>query len=73
MLHLYFKMWSDLSPQSLLYFQGFWDSKLLNGTFHGEKTLKTTIHKNFSKSQKFAREVPVAAFRYSQIIFSGSQ
>ena len=36
---------------------------------HGEKTLKTTIQKNLSKSQKFAREVSVVEFRYSQIIF----
>ena len=31
---------------------------------HGEKTLKTTILKNLSKSQKFARKVTAAEFRY---------
>ena len=36
---------------------------------HGEKTLKTTIQKKLSKSQKFARKVSVAEFRYSQTIF----
>ena len=36
---------------------------------HGEKTLKTTIQKNLSKSQKFARQVTVAKFRYTQTIF----
>ena len=38
---------------------------------HGEKTLKTTIQKNLSKSQKFARKASVAVFRfrYSQTFF----
>ena len=36
---------------------------------HGEKTFKTTIQKNLSKSQKFARKVTVAEFRYTQPIF----
>ena len=36
---------------------------------HVEKTLKTTIQKNLTKSQKFARELSVAEFRYSQTIF----
>ena len=37
--------------------------------FHGKETLKTTIQKNMSKSQKFARKVTVVEFRYSQTIF----
>ena len=36
---------------------------------HGRKTFKTTIQKNLSKSQKFARKVSVVEFRYSQTIF----
>ena len=35
----------------------------------GEKTLKTTIKKNLSKTQKLPRKVPLAEFRYSQTIF----
>ena len=35
---------------------------------HGKKTLKTTIQKKLSQSQKFARKVTVVEFRYSQII-----
>ena len=34
-----------------------------------EKTLKTTIQKKLRKSQKFARKISVAEFRYSQTIF----
>ena len=41
----------------------------LKMVLHGEKTLKTTIQKNLSKSQKFARKVSVVEFRYSQTIF----
>ena len=41
----------------------------LKMALHVEKTLKTTIQKNLSKSQKFARELSVAEFRYSQTIF----
>ena len=37
--------------------------------WHGEKTSKTTTHKNLSKSQKFAGKLTVAEFRYSQISF----
>ena len=33
---------------------------------HVQKTLKTTIQKNLSKSHKFARKMSVAEFRYSQ-------
>ena len=36
---------------------------------HVEKTLKTTIQKKLRKSQKFARKISVAEFRYSQTIF----
>ena len=38
---------------------------------HGKKmkTLKTSIQKNLSQSQKFARKVTVVEFRYSQTIF----
>ena len=36
---------------------------------HVEKTLKTTIQKKLQKSQKFARKISVAEFRYSQTIF----
>ena len=32
---------------------------------YGEKTLKTTIQKSLSKSQKFAMKVSVAEFRYN--------
>ena len=41
----------------------------LKMVLHGEKTLKTTIQKNLSKSQTFARKVTVAEFRYNQTIF----
>ena len=41
----------------------------LKMVLQGEKTLKTTIQKNLSKSQKFARRVSVTDFRYSQTIF----
>ena len=36
---------------------------------HVEKTLKITIQKKLRKSQKFARKISVAEFRYSQTIF----
>ena len=36
---------------------------------HVEKNLKTTIQKKLRKSQKFARKISVAEFRYSQTIF----
>ena len=36
---------------------------------HFEKTLKTSIQKKLRKSQKFARKISVAEFRYSQTIF----
>ena len=42
---------------------------ILKMVLHVEKTLKTTIQKNLTKSQKFARELSVAEFRYSQTIF----
>ena len=41
----------------------------LKMVLHVEKTLKTTIHKKLRKSQKFARKIYVADFRYSQTIF----
>ena len=41
----------------------------LKMVFHVEKTLKTTIQKKLRKSQKFARKISVAEFRYSQTIF----
>ena len=34
-----------------------------------QKTLKTTIQKTLRKSQKFARKISAAEFRYSQTIF----
>ena len=34
-----------------------------------EITLKTTIQKNLSKYQKFARKISEAEFRYGQTIF----
>ena len=34
-----------------------------------EITLKTTIQKNLSKSQKFARKISEVEFRYGQTIF----
>ena len=36
---------------------------------YGQKTLKSIIQKNLSKSQKFARKVTLAEFRYSQTNF----
>ena len=36
---------------------------------HVEKTLKTTIQKKLQKSQKSARKISVAEFRYTQTIF----
>ena len=41
----------------------------LKTVLHVEKTLKTNIQKNFSKSQKFARKVSVAEFHYRKTIF----
>ena len=41
----------------------------LKMVLHVEKTLKTTIQKKLPKSQKFARKISVAEFRYSQTIF----
>ena len=41
----------------------------LKMVLHVEKTLKTTIQKKLRKSQKFARKISVAEFRYSQTIF----
>ena len=41
----------------------------LKMVLHVEKTLKTTIQKKLQKSQKFARKISVAEFRYSQTIF----
>ena len=43
----------------------------LKKVLHVEKTLKATIQKNLSKSQKFARKIPVAEFCYTQTIFGG--
>ena len=36
---------------------------------HVEKTLKTAIQRKLRKSQKFAKKISVAEFRYSQTIF----
>ena len=36
---------------------------------HLKKTLKITIQKKLQKSQKFAKKISVAEFRYSQAIF----
>ena len=36
---------------------------------HVEKTLKTKLQKKLPKSQKFARNISVAEFRYSQTSF----
>ena len=41
----------------------------LKMVLHDEKTLKTAIQKKLRKSQKFARKMSVAEFRYSQTIF----
>ena len=41
----------------------------LKMVLHVEKTLETTIQKKLQKSQKFARKISVAEFRYSQTIF----
>ena len=41
----------------------------LKMVLHVEKTLKTTIEKKLRISQKFARKISVAEFRYSQTIF----
>ena len=41
----------------------------LKMVLHVEKTWKTTIQKELRKSQKFARKISVAEFRYSQTIF----
>ena len=41
----------------------------LKMVLHVEKTLKTTIQKNLSKSQKFKRKISATEFRYSQTIF----
>ena len=41
----------------------------LKMVLHVEKTWKTTIQKELRKSQKFARKIPVAEFRYSQPYF----
>ena len=41
----------------------------LKMVLHVEKTLKTTIQKKLRKSQKFARKISVAEFRYGQTIF----
>ena len=36
---------------------------------HVEISVKTSIQKNVPKSQKFARKISVAEFRYGQTIF----
>ena len=36
---------------------------------HVQKTLKTTIQKKLPKCRKFAREISIAEFRYSQTIY----
>ena len=41
----------------------------LKMVLHFEKTLKTTIKKNLSKSQKFVRKISVVEFCYYEIIF----
>ena len=41
----------------------------LKMVLHVEKTLKTTIQRKLRKSQKFAKKISVAEFRYSQTIF----
>ena len=41
----------------------------LKMVLHDDKTLKTTIQENLSKSKKFARKVSAAEFRYSQTNF----
>ena len=41
----------------------------LKMVIHVEKTLKTTIKKNLTRSQKFARKIPVDEFRCSETIF----
>ena len=45
----------------------------LKVVLHGQKTLKTTILKNLSKPQKFARKISAAEFRFSQTLFFAVQ
>ena len=40
----------------------------LKMVLHVEKTLKTTIKENLTKSQKFAKQISAAEFRYNQTI-----